>query len=252
MNNKRQIVAVFLATAVLVPNISYAVAAIRTNIPVKATTTQNFCTNVTSYAARITEALTKNKANLENRQEKNKENFQERYAKRSQTLTQARVLGDADREEIYTKLMAKATTDAQKQAVQQFKATVETAVTARRSAVDVAVKAYWDALDASLNGRQSSVDSAKQTFTNAINTAVAAAQSACAGGTDPATVRTQFNATVKAAKTQFSTDRKAIDKYGPQVKAIVTTRNAEVKKAFDAFRATMEQARTALKASLGA
>lgn len=252
MNNQRQIVAVFLTVAFLVPNISYAVAAVRTNAPAKVDTTQNFCTNVNSYTARIAEALTKNKANLDNRQEKNKENFQERYEKRSQALTETRALGDADRGEIYARLMAKATTDVQKQAVEEFKASVEAAVATRRSAVDKALKAYWDALDTALNGRQSSVDYAKQTFANAINTAVATAQSACSAGNDPATVRTQFNASVKAAKTQFATDRKAIDKYGPQVKAIVATRNAEVKKALEAFKVTMQQVRAALKAALGA
>ncbi|MFA5991306.1 MAG: hypothetical protein WC794_03610 [Candidatus Doudnabacteria bacterium] len=251
MRNKQFIIVAVMAVSVLIPSVSFAVlGTARIPTTTKVTTGTNFCTNLTAYSSQLTAKLTGGGADLKNKQEKNQLTLQERQTTREQKLTQTRDTENADRQVIYTKLMAKATTEAQKQAVIQFQATVEAAVATRRTEVDAVRKAYWDGMASAMGGRQNSVDAARMQFTNTINTAVAAAQSACTAGTDPITVRTQFNATVKAARGQFATDRKAIDKYGPQVKALVQTRNAAVKKAFDSFHTTMEQARTALKSAL--
>lgn len=251
MRNKQFISVAIMAVTVLIPGVSFASLGVaRIPTTTKVTTGINFCTNLTTYASQLTTKLAGGETNLKTRQEKNQSTLQERQATREQKLIQTRDTGDADRQVIYAKLMVKATTDAQKQAVTQFQATVEAAVLSRRTAVNTAIKAYWDGINSAMGGRQTSVDTARQNFTNAINTAVATAQSACVAGTDPVTVRTQLNASIKNAKNQFTTDRKSVDKYGPQVKALVQTRNTAVKKAFDTFHATMEQSRVTLKAAL--
>ncbi|MBI5530544.1 MAG: hypothetical protein HY918_03515 [Candidatus Doudnabacteria bacterium] len=257
MRNKQVAVAVLMVAASILPNFAFAALGARVNasaeISAKVPAGANFCTNLNTYAARITENLTKGSGNLENKQGENKQKLQERQVSRAEKLSETRDTGDADRQAIYAKLMANAsTTEAHKQAVIQFQATVEAAVTTRRAAVDAAIKAYWDGMNSALSGRQASIEAARTKFITAINAAISTAQSSCASNADAGMVKAQFRTSVEAARTQFATDRKAIDKYGPQVKALVQTRNAAVRKAFDAFHATMEQARITLKAALKA
>ncbi len=255
MRNKQIVVAVLMVAASLAPSFAFAALGARVNarteVSAKVPAGANFCTNLNTYATRITESLTKGSGNLESRQGKNRETLQQRQVARTEKLTETRETGDADRQAIYARLMANAsTTEAHKQAVIQFQATVEAAVTTRRAAVDAAIKAYWDGMNSAMSGRQASIDAARTKFVAAINSAVSTAQASCASNADAGMVKAQFTASVSAAKTQFVTDRKGIDKYGPQVKALVQTRNVAVKKAFDAFHATMEQARITLKAAL--
>ena len=257
MRNKQILVAAVMIAASIAPSFAFAALGTRINanatISAKVPAGANFCTNLNTYTNRIAESLTKGSANLDGRQSKNRETLQERETTRAEKLTQTREYGDADRQEIYARLMANAsTTEAHKQAVIQFQATVEAAVTARRGAVDAAIKTYWDGMNSAMSGRQTSIDAARAKFVTAVNSAISTAQSSCASNADAGMVKAQFTASIAAAKTQFSTDRKAIDKYGEQVKALVQTRNTAVRKAFDDFHKTMEQARITLKTALKA
>lgn len=252
MNNKFKIVATITVLSMFAPVLVLAAADVAPKpVQIKAEAV-NFCTNVNSYATRVTNQLANNEGNLKNRQEQNQNALKERETNRDRQLIQTRNYGDADRLEVYNRLEEKAVTEAQKQAVAQFKTAVEAAVAARRASVDAAIKTYWEGMNTAMDGRESAVSTAKENFINALNSAVGTAKEGCTAGTAPATVRQQFMASVQAAKTKFNTDRKAIDKYGPQVKALVQTRNQEVQKAMSEFKKVMEQQRLILKATLGA
>jgi hypothetical protein len=64
-------------------------------------------------------------------------------------------------------------------------------------------------------------------------------------------VRTQFRASIQAARNGLQTELKNAEKIGEQVKTLSETKRAAVRAAMDAFKATMEQARTELKAAFG-
>ena len=212
----------------------------------------DFCSKLTEVSRRIDSRLSNAGKNLTDKHSNRKNNAKEREEKRAKSLIELRVKQDAERSAIYAKLEARATTTAQSQAVAEFKSSVNAAIATRRAAVDSAISVYWKGVSDVLNNRQPAVLDARQTYNTAMVAALTTAKNECSGGTAPATVRAHFSASVKAAVTQFNTNRKAIDKAGPQIEALAKTRNAAVKSATSAFRATLEQARITLKVSLGA
>lgn len=249
METKLKIAGVLTAASLLLPAFALAALPVRQNTQGTASSTPavNFCTTLPQLTAQINNRLAQSTTNLQNRQQEIQTKVQERQTTRTQQLTQARIKANQDRQVIYQQLMAKATTDAQKQAVITFQNTIEAAVTTRQTAVDAARQAYWSALDNALVSRKTAVDTARQNFFSAVQTALTTASSQCTAGTAPATVRQTFQAALQTAKTQFSANRKAVDKIGPQVKALVQTRNTAIKKAMDDFKKTAEQARLTLK-----
>jgi len=209
----------------------------------------SFCSNLSTFSSTVNARLSMAQTNLNSRQTQRNSNVTNREAKRTKELTDLRAAQDSERIAIYAKLGVKATTTSETQAVAEFKATIEAAVTVRRAAVNAAMDAYGAGLDSVLQARQAAVQTARQNLNASILAAITAAQKACSDGTASATVRANFAASVKAAQTQFITDRKAIDKAGPQIKALAKTRNAAVKKAMDDFHTAAENARVELKAA---
>jgi len=238
-----------MAASLMTP--AFALAALP---PVRTNTTTppavNFCTNLPNLTAQTTAKISTNEKNLEARQQQQTQ-VQERQTKRTQQLGQIRTNGDQDRQAIYGQLMAKAETEEQKQAVTQFQNTIEAAVATRRTAVDSALQAYWTALNNALSTRQTAVFTARQNFSASVQAALNTASKECSSGVSPVTARKNFQASLQTAKSQFATNRKDIDKIGPQVKTTVQARNTAVKKAMDDFKKTAEQARITLKAALG-
>lgn len=249
MEIKHKIAGGLIAVSLMAP--AFALAALPVRTSTTTPTAVNFCTNLPNLTTQVNTRISANEKNLESRQQQRQTQVQERQTKREQQLGQIRTNGDQDRQAIYQQLMAKATTEEQKQAVTAFQNAIEAAVTTRRTAVDAALKTYWAALDSALAARRTAVATARQNFSASIQAALTTASTQCSSGVAPATVRKNFQASLEAAKTQFATNRKAIDKIGPQVKTIVQTRNAAVKKAMTDFKATAEQARTELKAAFG-
>ena len=211
----------------------------------------NFCTNLPKLKTQIETRLTAAQSKLKASQDKRLANLQERQSKRAEQLKALRAAQDAARAAIYVKLTAKATTTAQSQAVVKFKADMEAAVIVRRSAVDAAIATYWTALNNDLKNRQAAVMTAEQNFISAMNTALSTASSECGSATAGATVRAHFGTSIEAAKSKFAQDRKAIDKFGPQVKISILARNQAIQKAVTDFKAAVEKARVELKVVFG-
>lgn len=212
-------------------------------------TPKGFCTRVNEFTSRIDERITDREAKLQAKRQERANNLVEQKNKRDTLRSKNRVGRDENRQEHYTKLESRATTDAQKQAVVVFKTTVEAAVSARKAVVDNAIKAFRQSVDQSIASRKSAVDGAINTFKNAKIAAVEKAKADCAARVDPRTVRETFRTNMKAAQDKFKSDRQAIETLKDTFEPIRTARKQAVEKAIADFKMIMEKARTDLKAT---
>lgn len=208
-----------------------------------------FCTNLAVFTAKVNARIAKAQTNLTAKEQAIVTSLQERQTKSAQRLADSRAKQDQTRTAIYAKLTVKATTLAEKQAVITFQTSVEAAVTVRRNAVDTAILIYWTGVKSAIADRQTAVQTAQQNFLSSMTTALATASSQCASGTAAAIVRENFATSAKTAKTKLTSDRKAIDKAGPQIKVLAQTRNASIKTAWTNFGKALEQAGALLKAA---
>lgn len=183
-----------------------------------------FCTVISTKSVQLETRLTDLQTKLSRAQD-------ERIAK----LNQLRADRDA-------RLQAK-----RAQAVAPSEASIQAAIAARKVAVDTAMKTFRDGLDQLLAAHKASIINITTAYKTAVEDAVAKAKSDCAAGGAPATVRATFMATMKSAKDKMQTDRKALEKLGPQAEALAKTRNAEVQKAMEDFKTAMEKAHTDFK-----
>lgn len=209
----------------------------------------NFCTIVDKWSTEVAGKIARARNNIKDRQGKLGSRVDERKEQRDEKLSDVREKHDDNRDSRYDRLTAKAVTDAQKQAVADFRASMESAVSARRAAVDAARTAYWNGVNQLVDSRQGSLTQLVDTYAAALESALATAKSECAGGVAPATAREHFGTALRTANTAFVEGRKAIERFGPQVKALAETRNQAVKKAMTDFRTAAEAARAKLKAA---
>lgn len=156
---------------------------------------------------------------------------------------------DAQRAQWYATLLAKATTDAQKSAVAEFQATMEAAVKTRRAAIDASVEAFRSSVDASLSSRTSGMDAAATALKSASDAAIATAKASCDNGTEPAAVREQFTADMKAARGTFQSARQSLEKVRTDASTLAETKNAAIKSAMETFKSAADAAREALLAA---
>jgi hypothetical protein len=178
----------------------------------------------------------------------NKESMMENHRDTGdERLNDVRSTQDARRVEWYVKLEARATTDKQKEAVKDFKKTVDAGVESRRDMVDAAIGTFRAGADALVTGKKNSAESVADTFQAAVDTAVAGAKADCESGKDPETIRNSFRGALKKAKTDLSISRKSVDNIGNQVDALAVVRNESVRKAVDRFDTVLKAATEKLK-----
>jgi hypothetical protein len=211
----------------------------------------DFCANISKLSTQVADKFTKNEGDISSKQQLRKHDLEDRQNKRVEDLTNSRTDADQNRQQIYTQLLAKSTTDAQKAAVEQFKTSLEAAVATRRTAVDAAIKTFQTGTTTLLSSRQTGVSTAETDFKAAVQSAVTAATTACSSGTASATVRQQFGAAVQAAQQKFKTERKPVDASKDQLKALQQQRDTAIKKAFDDFQASAKVSRDVLKSYFG-
>ena len=166
-----------------------------------------------------------------------------------QKVSQERDQADSLMQQHFTKLEANATTDAGKQAVQQFEATVQAAVTARRTAVDKARNTFRTGVKAAVAARQGQINQALSTYKAAVQAALTQAQVSCTAGTAPATVQQTLRSALQTAHNNLRTALQSVSK--TQVSQLAATYKAAVQAANTTFKQAVQQAAAKLKAALG-
>lgn len=208
----------------------------------------NFCSRLDEIGTKLDERTKEREAKLDERRGERDAKIKDREGKRDGTRTGNRDGWDANRDELYKKLEARASTSDALAAVKTFESEVDAAVAARRAAVDKAVAEYRTALDKAVADRKAAVDAAIATFKSDRDAAMAQAKSDCAGGKTPADVRTAYMNAMKSAQEKLKTTLQGLDTKKDVLKPMAEARKADVEKAIADFKAAVEAAKTKLKA----
>jgi len=211
---------------------------------------KGFCNSISNLASKYDQKVTDRETKLEEKRNEIQNRITNRWVERDAKLAEKRAKWDVNREEHFEKLEEKAGTDEQKQALLDFKQAVTAAITARRAAIDKAIEDFRQGVERAKIDRKSAADALGNTFRNSIQAAFQKAETDCDASVDPATIRTNFRAEVKATKEKFESDRQEMEKLQTSMEALINTRKETIKKAIDGFKTAMETAKADFEAAL--
>ena len=163
-------------------------------------TNKNFCATIDTVGAKILAEVNKKDLNLKSKKSDRLLKVEDNRKERDLKLSNERGIRSTKNDSRYTSLTNKATTDAQKAAVAAFKTASDAAIAKRQSAVDTAIAAYRTAADALIASKQGGLDTSIATFQTSINSAIATAKASCTAGSDSATTKQTFQASIKTAR----------------------------------------------------
>src|SRR5579862_2122526 len=224
---KRTSKLIFSASAALViAGSAMPVLAVDVSPPSENSTT--FCANLSSKISDVNNSISKQQANITAARAKRTQYLNTDWSKVDSKLADERGGWAKWRQQQFTTLEAKATTDAQKTAVQTYVTTLTTAISTRESANDAARTTYRNALLAAVKAQNATVDSQISALTSAVSTAEATAQSSCATSPNNTSIRTTFIAAMKSARQTFTSARKADDNLASQRNALGKERDVTI------------------------
>lgn len=208
---------------------------------------KNFCARITEHTTKFDQKMGEREATLKEKRDERATNWEARWKKHDEELAAHRAQWDANRAEQFAKKEARATTDAEKQAVMAFKTAMTTAISARRAAVDSAIKTFREGFQKVMAARKDAINAAVQSFKTAEKAAFDKAKADCAAGIAPKTIRDTLHASLKTARDKFAQDRRAIDKLQSSLDPLIAARKTAIQKAISDFKTAAEKARTDLK-----
>lgn len=209
------------------------------------------CTRLASFSDKANAEFGNRETKLADARTKRDTDLANKIDKRDTKITDQRTKFDTNLDDQIVKLEKRATTAEQTAAVNEFEQTVRTAVATRRTAVDAARQTFRDGVQMAISDHRSAVDQEITDFKAKLDAAFTKAQSDCAAGVDPSTVRSDLRTAVRAAKDDLKLDRAGNSKVGPEVVKLVSDRRSAVEKARADFKTTVEAARVKLKDALG-
>jgi hypothetical protein len=171
---------------------------------------------------------------------------------RKATVDERKVSADKLRDEEFTKIDAQATTEAQKQAATIFKATVKTAMEARRGSYEQARETFKTGVDAAVASHKTQTTSQVTGYKAAVDAAFAKATTACqATNPDTAAIMASLKTELSNARKTFKDGRQSDTKVSADIKVLVEARKKSMTEANALFKDTVTKARETLKAAWG-
>lgn len=210
---------------------------------------QNFCAQLTQIQSRTGNWAENYGEVKEDRHGEKMIRRHHRWSQQDAEKQKRRADKEVRREKRFDRLEAKATTDAQKQAVATFKVAVQTAVDIRQTEINKAVADFRAGVASASGAYQTSIDAAIATFTTKANAAFAKAQADCTSGKDVATIQNELKTSLKAAKDQMKASVKAVP-VPEKVEALREVRKTAVHNAITKFKTAFTAARIVLEAAL--
>lgn len=210
----------------------------------------NFCTQLDATKSRLNSLVSQYESKLNALRADKSTKIATQFALRDSERAANRLRWDNERNTQYERLYSKATSDIQKQAIDQFKSTIEVAVNKRRAAVDSAVSTYRSTVQADMSTNQGSINSLAGIYKSAVVTAENKAQASCNIGTDPSVVRESFKSDLQVARTNLKTGKNGSEKINVEISALIKTRKEAIESAISDFKITLDQARETLNLAL--
>ncbi len=165
------------------------------------------------------------------------------------TLEDARTKGATQREARYDAMRAKATTDAQKAAVETFVTTVEALVDDREAAVDAAIATFEAGVQSLRGTQEASAADLADNVEDSLEKVFDDAKAACTESSTAASVRTEIMEGMQAMKTAHQAERETYS-FKTEFEALRATRQSAEKAAMAAFAEGFQKATDTLKSSV--
>ncbi len=235
--NFKKTIAVFGVLGMILPSISFG-----------ATSTspfggQNFCNRLSSYISKMETRITDREQNILSRRQDHKDKWSSRLENWDEKREAQRDRAEVRLAEFFLKLEARATTDAQKQALINFQAAIQAAIQARKAAVDAAILAFRTGAEKLLLDRKTSTENAVSAYKTAQKAAFDKAKASCGSGVEVRTVWDTLKADLKLTRDNFQTARQAIEKVADKIKDLNQAKKAAIEKAHQDFKAALEKAK---------
>lgn len=165
-------------------------------------------------------------------------------------LQQKRSSWDSERNKQYEAMLAKATNDSQKQAIENFKTTIEGATKIRRSAIDNAIKVYFNDSDAQMRSQSILLNSQRLSFASSVSFAVKSAKQSCSLNENSITIRQSFQTNLEQANLQLENSRQSLEDFDGNISKIRKTEAQAINDAVNVFRQTLKSTRQTLSDQL--
>lgn len=171
-----------------------------------------FCSRIPKLGAELEMKSSEREVTLLKKREEIRNNVKERKDKVEEKLSERRDEWSDNFDKRFAAIESRAKTDAEKNAARQFHASIELAISTRRSAIDAATAIFKSASDNSASVRKAKIDEITETYRMAVKSATEKAKADCAKNPrDIKSIREEYEASLKSAKKKFDTDRKAVE-----------------------------------------
>lgn len=210
---------------------------------------RGFCAMVDKHISRIDQRITDQEIKLKAKRKDQSDNLTKRESERDSSSSGNRSRQNLNRQKLYVQLEAHVTTEAQKQAIKEFRKAIEAAVSVRDNTIDAAIKELQRSVEQIVSRRRLAIDMITKEFKSAEIDASKKARIDCARNISPTTARTTFQVSMKRAQNKFRNDRQAIEKSQDQRESVRAAQKQAVAQAVADFKVSVEKARVDLKAA---
>jgi len=214
--------------------------------------TEKTCTQISQQAEKIQSQLAGKISLLAEKQVMAENKLASNIAKRTTEREIKRVAWDQERNERWAELRAAAKTDEQKEAVEKFILAIQVAVKTKRESLDQIILTFRTGIKEAINARKSGNSAALESYKNSIATISSQVAADCESGKDAKNVREYFRTEMKNARETFRNNRKPAEKLLDAIAPLKEVKKAELKAVIDTFQASIEAAKTELRASFPA
>lgn len=212
---------------------------------------KDFCDRLGSISTNIEKRISNREEQFRRHKDNRLEKFLQHASSTAERLDNTRDQWDENRKEHYDKLLERANTDAQKQAVEKFRAAMDAATAKRRAAIDAAIKTFQTDVKNMLGSRKGGLEKAAADFRTAEQGAFKEAKDACAAGKQIKDIRQTFNKKLQKAQRSFEGDRKDANRLGVGLDGLARKRQEAFREAREAYESAARKARIDLKAAFG-
>lgn len=237
MNSKQ------FATALLVLALSVGQFAFAHNA--SAVNEATFCTNIDATTAKIKTTFDERQDQFLAKEKSQLSTLQAKWADIDQKRSNDNSATDKKRDEVFTKLAAKAVTEEERTAVATFETTIRSAVNAHRTSIREAVAMHRASVTKLLSDATTPSDTLVNNLKSDFDTAIRKAKADCANGIAPQTIKNELRDSLKIAKESLQQNIKN-DAMNKNMESISADRAKNVAIADATFKKAITEAKKAV------
>lgn len=208
----------------------------------------NVCSRLGEFSADREARWSEMGQKLQNKRQEKTQEMEKRRSEAKQKMEQKRTDLDEKRTLGYAKLDELAVTEEQKQAVAEFKTAVETAVIARRTAVEEANSLHKSQMEQLIAEQKTLIETRNNAFREEVKDAEATLKDKCnAGDVDFVQMRSQLQTQIKESRDRYKQNKNDVAPAIDSIKEINSAHKDAVQKAVEDFKTALATAKSSLK-----